>query len=334
MGLNYGLLFGRGIDVGLTMPLASTMAVLIAQVVANHLIMGRERRFIRKAFSLNVSPSILGYLETHPDRLSSLQGEHRDMTVMFSDIRGFTSISERMTAPDLARFLNEYFTPMSDIVMQNMGTVDKFIGDAIMAFWNAPADNPRHARDACRSALEMVNKLSELQLGWTSRGLPRVSIGCGINSGPMFAGNMGSEQRKNYTVMGDNVNIASRLEGLNKLYSSNILITEATQKQLGNGFRCRVTDKVRLSGKEEPVLIYELLGEGMPTEEEFEELAAFARVFELYQQREFPAAEALLKELLFIRPTPIYRMYLDRLAVYLALPPPDDWDGTFSMTHK
>ncbi len=331
---NYFLFFKNGLDVGMTLPVLSTLAVLLVLMGSNYLVVGRERRFIRKAFQLNVSPSILGYLENHPDRLSSLQGEHRHMTVLFSDIRSFTTMSEKLSAPDLARFLNEYFTPMSDIVMGSMGTVDKFIGDGLMAFWNAPADNPDHARDAARAALLMVEKLDELQPGWTERGLPRISIGCGINTGFMFAGYMGSEQRKNYTVMGDNVNIASRLENLNKTYQSSILITESTRKDLGNDFICRVTDKVRVSGKEEAVVIYELLGIGPASEKKVEELAAFGRVFELYQEREFATAEALLKELVFIRPAPIYKMYLDRLAIYKALPPPSDWDGTFSMTHK
>ena len=331
---NYFLFFSRGMDVGVTLPILSTLAVMILLMITNYLVVGRERRFIRKAFSLNVSPSILGYLESHPDRLSSLQGENRRMTVLFTDIRGFTSISERMTAPDLARFLNEYFTPMSDIVMQNMGTVDKFIGDGLMAFWNAPADNPHHPRDAAKSALDMLAKLDELQSGWTNRGLPQISIGCGINTGLMFAGYMGSEQRKNYTVMGDNVNIASRIENLNKFYSSSILITESTRDELKQDFICRVADKVRVSGKETAIVIYELLGMGPASDELNEELAAFARVFELYQMREFATAKSLLKELVFIRPAPLYKMYLDRLAIYKALPPPADWDGTFSMMQK
>ena len=331
---NYFLFFRRGMDVGVTLPIVSTLTVLLVLTVANYLVVGRERRFIRKAFQLNVSPSILGYLESHPDRLSSLQGDYRHMTVLFTDIRGFTSMSEKFSAPDLARFLNEYFTPMSDMVMAHMGTVDKFIGDGLMAFWNAPADNPHHARDAARSALGMLDKLKDLQHGWTSRGLPQIAIGCGINTGPMFAGYMGSEQRKNYTVMGDNVNIASRLENLNKTYSSSILISESTREELGKQFICRVVDKVRVSGKAAAVVIYELLGEGIATEEKTEELAAFSRVFQLYQEREFATAESLLKELVFIRPAPLYKMYLDRLAIYKALPPPPDWDGTFSMTHK
>ncbi len=330
----YFFFFIRGEDVGVTLPVASAFAVLAVLVASHYLSVGRERRFIRRAFAQNVSPSILAYLEMHPNRLTSLSGEHRNMTVLFTDIRGFTSMSERMTAPDLARFLNEYLTPMSDIVMRNTGTVDKFIGDGMMAFWNAPTDNPDHARDAARAGLEMVAELDRLQPDWTSRGLPKIRIGCGINTGPMFAGNMGSETRKNYTVMGDNVNIASRLEELNKVYSSNILVTESTRRALGADFICRVTDKVRVSGKEEAVVIYELLGEGVPGEEKLEELAAFARVFELYQQKEFATAETLLKELVFIRPAPLYKLYLDRLAIYKALPPPPDWDGTFAKMSK
>ncbi|MDR1611948.1 MAG: adenylate/guanylate cyclase domain-containing protein [Planctomycetota bacterium] len=333
-GGNYHLLYCNDISAGVTVPVSAALAVLVAQSSVSYLVMGRERRFIRTAFSLNVSPSILNYLETHPARLSALGGEQRDMTVLFSDIRGFTAISENMTAPDLARFLNEYLTPMSDIVMQNLGTVDKFMGDALMAFWNAPTNDPDHAENAARAALLMLDKLDDLQEGWTGRGLPRLAIGCGLNSGPMFAGYMGSEQRKNYTVMGDNVNIASRLEGLNKLYASNIVISETTRQDLGGGFHSCVLDKVRVSGRKEPVLIYELLGEGLADEGRAEETATFERVFQLYQRRDFKAAETLLKELVFISPRPLYDMYLDRLAVYLALPPPESWDGTFSVNRK
>ncbi|MDR1534004.1 MAG: adenylate/guanylate cyclase domain-containing protein [Planctomycetota bacterium] len=331
---NYHWYFREGQTVGMTMPLAAILFFTVVQLVSDYLLVGRERRFIREALSQNVSSSILGYLERHHDSLSSLQGEQRNMSVIFTDIRGFTSISEKMTAPELARFLHEYFTPMFDIVMEHLGTVDKFIGDGLMAFWNAPADNPAHARDAAGAALDMLDRLESLQKDWSGRGLPRISIGCGINTGPMFAGYMGSEQRKNYTVMGDNVNIASRLEGLNKIYSSNILISESTRSALGGDFICRVADKVRVSGKEIAILIYELMGRGEGTDEDREELATFARVFELYLMREFTAAEALLKELMFIRQAPIYNLYLDRLAIYKALPPPPDWDGTFSMRSK
>lgn len=331
---NYFLFYRRGVVVGMTFPMLSTILVLVVQFISNHLMLGRDRRFIRRAFSLSVSPTILSYLETHPDRMSALQGEQRNMTVLFSDIRGFTAISEKMTATDLARFLNEYLTPMSDIVMHNLGTVDKFMGDALMAFWNAPTDDPDHARNAARSALSMQAKLFELQKEWSSRGLPELAIGCGINTGPMFAGYMGSEQRKNYTVMGDSVNIASRLEGLNKLYSSNIIISQSTRAELGNTFLTCVVDKVRVSGRTEPIVIYELLGEGIQDEERYEEVAAFERVFQLYQERDFQSAEALLNELVFISPRPLYDMYLDRLAIYLALPPSPSWDGVFTVTRK
>ncbi|MDR2391742.1 MAG: adenylate/guanylate cyclase domain-containing protein, partial [Planctomycetota bacterium] len=330
----YFLFFRHGVEAGMAMPFLSILFFAAVQLVSSYRRIGQERRFIREAFSLNVSPSILGYLENHPDRISSLQGESRDMSVIFTDIRGFTAISEKMRALELARFLNEYFTPMSEIIIGHMGTVDKFIGDGLMAFWNAPADNPNHARDAALAALGMIERLKDLQADWTWRGLPEIAIGCGINSGTMFAGYMGSAQRKNYTVMGDNVNIASRLENLNKVYSSTILISEATRAAIGNDFVCRVTDKVRVSGKQSSILIYELLRHGEATEEEREELAAFSRVFDLYLMREFDAAESLLNELTFIRQAPIYRLFLDRLAVYKAMPPPPDWDGTFFARHK
>ncbi|MDR1520045.1 MAG: adenylate/guanylate cyclase domain-containing protein [Planctomycetota bacterium] len=332
--VNYFFFFRHGVEMGMTTILASILFFMVIQLIASYLLAGRERHFIREAFSLNVSPAVLGYLEKHHDNLSSLQGENRNMSVIFTDIRGFTSISEKMLPQELAQFLNEYFTPMSDIVMRRLGTIDKFIGDGLMAFWNAPADNPDHARDAALAALDMIAKLAELQPAWTAKGLPKISIGCGINTGFMLAGYMGSEQRKNYTVMGDSVNIASRVENLNKVYSSNILITESTRAALGSDFSCRVVDKVRVSGKQTPILIHELLRHGEITDEEREELAVFSRVFELYLEWEFVSAEALLKELMFIRQAPIYSLYLNRLAIYKVMPPPPDWDGTFSMRSK
>ncbi|MDR3210824.1 MAG: adenylate/guanylate cyclase domain-containing protein [Planctomycetota bacterium] len=328
------LVFRRGALAGQTMPIFASMVVIFSQFLLSYFIDKNDRSFIRNAFSRSVSPSILEFLAKNPERISSIGGEQRNMTVLFSDIRGFTAISEVMTAGKLARFLNEYLTPMSDLVMKNMGTVDKFIGDAIMAFWNAPTDDPEHAKNTARTALEMLKCLEDMQESWSQRGLPKISIGCGINSGPMFAGYMGSEQRKNYTVMGDNVNIASRLEGLNKLYSTNIIISQSTRETLGASFFCRVLDKVRVSGRLGPVTIYELLGEGIPDEALYEEVVAFDRVFTLYQKREFVAATSLLQELISIRSSPIYDLYMNRLAVYSALPPPPEWDGVYTVNQK
>lgn len=336
-GVNYLLFFRRGYIVGVTMPFLSCLCVVAVEGIAGYLLLGRERRFIRNAFSLSVSPSLLSYLESHPERLTSLAGEQREMTVLFTDIRGFTAMSEAMDAREVASFLNEYLTPMSEIVLQTGGTVDKFIGDAVMAFWNAPADDPDHAKSGARAVLAMLAKVEELQPSWTKRGLPVIEIGCGLNTGPMFAGYMGSERRKNYTVMGDNVNLASRLEGLTKIYNAGCIISASTRAAIGNTFSCRLLDKVRVVGRLEPVLIYDLLGENLMDESILMESSEFARMFSLYQAREFELADMLLSELISLHPEgvpPLYELYKNRLAIYKAIAPPKEWDGVFVATDK
>lgn len=286
-------------------------------------------------FEQSICPSVVEYIDTYPDGLDRLlEGERRHMTVMFTDIRGFTSMSEGKNPLELGRFLNSYFTAMSDIVMDSGGTVDKYMGDGMMAFWNAPFDSDTHAADACIAALKMTECVASKRDEWAAMGFADVHIGCGINTGAMYSGFIGSDKRKSYTVMGDNVNIASRLEGLNKYYSTGILVTESTKEELDAKFLCRVVDKVRVSGRKEPLRVYEVLSHGPVPEEEYELVATFARVFELYQEREFSIAQSLLNELRFMQKLPLYEMYERRLAMFRTLPPADDWDGTFVMDKK
>ncbi|MHC4874673.1 MAG: CHASE2 domain-containing protein, partial [Planctomycetota bacterium] len=226
--------------------------VFMTVTMFNYFSEGKQKRFIAGAFGTYLSHELVEQLVENPDKLS-LKGEEKDLTVLFSDIRSFTSISEKLTAEELSQLLNEYLTPMSDIVMESKGYVDKYIGDAVMAFWGAPVEDDAHAANASRASLKMMEVLGDLQKGWDERGMPTIEIGIGLNSGVMSVGNMGSQNRFNYTVMGDNVNLGSRLEGLNKPYGTNIIISESTRDEIGSDFCARMIDMVRVKGKLEPV---------------------------------------------------------------------------------
>jgi adenylate cyclase len=222
--------------------------------------------------------------------------------VLFSDIRGFTSISERMSSEELVQVLNQYFTPMTRLVLAEGGTLDKYMGDALMAFFGAPVALPDHAARGCRAALAMKVKLAELNAGWRAEGkLPEgagLGIGIGLNSGDMSVGNMGSEDVFDYTVIGDNVNLGSRIEGLNKLYGTEVLVSAATVAAAGvEAFLFRELDRVRVKGKTEPVAILELMAE-RPAPRELEERARrFARALALYRDRRFEEAASAFEAL-------------------------------------
>ncbi|MDF1881453.1 adenylate/guanylate cyclase domain-containing protein [Sulfurimonas sp. MAG313] len=239
-------------------PLISLIFAGISSEMLLHQIKEQESKFIEGAFSSYLSPVLLQKLMKEPKRLA-LGGEKKMLTIFFSDIRSFTSISETMDPQNLTQYLNRYFTPMSDIVMQHHGMIDKYIGDALMAFYNAPIDVKNHAKEACESALEMMDGLEVLNVEFKKEGLPPINIGIGLNTAEVVVGNMGSDKRFNYTVIGDGVNLASRVEGINKTYGTNIIITEFTQSIIKDEFLTRPIEKVRVKGKEEEVLIYELL---------------------------------------------------------------------------
>ncbi len=216
----------------------------------------KQKKQIKGIFSKYVNSSVVDQLIMNPPKLG---GEDRDLTVQFSDIRGFTTLSEALSAQELVRVLNNYLTAMTDIIMENDGTLDKYIGDAIMCFWGAPITNPSNAEVACRAAILQLDKLKEINSVMPKE--HQLNIGIGLNSGNMTVGNMGSEGRMNYTVMGDNVNLASRLEGINKYYGTNIIISEFTYEKVKDNFFCREVDEIKVKGKHKPVKIYELLGE-------------------------------------------------------------------------
>ncbi|MCK5231918.1 MAG: adenylate/guanylate cyclase domain-containing protein [Desulfobulbaceae bacterium] len=317
--------------VGITYPILTIAVIFLVVTLSNYFFEGRERRYIHDAFGHYVSPHVVNQIMKDPASLS-LAGELKELTVFFSDIRDFTSISEQMSPDVLGRFMNEYLTAMSTIIMEHDGTVDKYIGDAIMAIWGAPLDDSDHVAKALSASLASISRLNKLNERWKRKGLPEIDIGIGLNTGEMSVGNFGSSQRFDYTVLGDNVNLASRLEGLNKVYGTNILITRWTRDAVGDNFFCRLIDRVRVKGKDLPVSIYEPVCKGMPDDETKKETADFEQALMDYRARNFDKALQIISELDSRNPKKFYKLYMDRIGVFKESPPPEDWDGVF--THR
>ena len=252
--------FDYGLIVNLVYPPLTIVSVYFANVGEHYFRERNERRKTLGAFEKYVHPELIKQMMKDPSKLR-LGGEEKEATILFSDIRGFTSISEKMRPEELVNFLNEYLTEMTEIILANMGTVDKYIGDAIMAFWNAPLDQEEHADMAVKSAIEMSEKLEEMKKGWKERNLPEINIGIGINTGKVVVGNMGSHNRFNYTAMGDEVNLASRLEGVTKVYGVKLLISESCFRKLKDKKGLRELDQVIVKGKAKPVKIFSTLPE-------------------------------------------------------------------------
>jgi adenylate cyclase len=258
------------------------------------------------------------------------------VTVLFSDIRGFTTISESLDAQTLAGLLNGYLTEMTRIIFSHRGTLDKYIGDAVMAIWGAPFDEPNHAERCCLGAVSMLARLAELQAQWRAQGSPVLEIGIGINTGIASVGNMGSSLRYGYTAMGDAVNLAARLEGLNKEYHTQILISEFTRRALRDDqFIFREIDFIRVKGKLQPVTIYEILGPGAKENGGVELVAQFGAAREAYKHRDWRSAQAAWVAILERWPDDgPSRVFLTRCEEYIAEEPPGEWDGVYAMKHK
>jgi len=233
-----------------------TYTLIVSYRVVNE---QQEKKYIRQTFSKFVSASVVDELLKDPSKVK-LGGEKKILTVLFSDIRGFTSISEQLTPEELVEHLNIYLQAMTDIVIDTEGTLDKYIGDAIMAFWGAPIELENHALKSCQAALRMMDKMAEINNVWEHEKKPVLDIGIGINTGDMVVGCMGSSSRMDYTLMGDNVNLGSRLEGTNKVYRTNIIISDFTYQYVKDHVIVRELDLIRVKGKALPVKIYELIG--------------------------------------------------------------------------
>ncbi|MGE3842732.1 MAG: CHASE2 domain-containing protein [Vicinamibacterales bacterium] len=251
-------LFARGTWLSLTAPLIALFAGGGSGLTYQYFVEGREKRAVKRLFSRYLSKDVYEQVLANP-ALAELGGTRREMSVLFSDIRGFTAVTERGVPEELVAQLNEYFTRMVDVVFAHRGTLDKFVGDMVMALFGAPLDDPQHADHAVQTALAMVDELDRLNAKWAREGKPRLGIGIGINSGDMIAGNIGSEQIRSYTVIGDNVNLGARLESLNKDYKTSIIISEYTAKRLEGRYGLRPLGDVVVKGKSVSVSIYEVL---------------------------------------------------------------------------
>jgi adenylate cyclase len=257
------------------------------------------------------------------------------MTVLFTDVRGFTTISEGLEAQALSALMNEFLTPLTEVIYKHRGTIDKYMGDCIMAFWGAPLDDPSHARNGILAGLEMQRTLKAMQPVFRAKNWPEIRIGVGLNTGRMSVGNMGSRVRLAYTVMGDAVNLASRLEGITKEYGADIIVGEDTKNAVPEVV-FREIDRVRVKGKDTAVTIYEPLGlEGQVAGSALEDAALFQEALELYRKQEWDMAELRLLRLKTISPeSRLYDTFLERIAFLRANPPVPGWDGAFTFHSK
>ena len=300
-GMLYGIVYGavrylfvsQMVYIDLFYPLLALLLSAAAVEAIAFNIQEKGGRFLRDAFSSYLSADLLDQLIKNPDALT-LGGESKELSILFSDIRGFTTISESMTPVALIKVLNRYFTPMTNSVLNNGGMLDKYIGDAVMAFFNAPVTIKNHADAACKTALEMIEELDKLNEKFSQEGLPPIHIGVGINTAEVVVGNMGSDTRFNYTVIGDGVNLASRVEGLTKNYGVNILITEFTVAKLRGDFLYRLIEPVKVKGKEEAVHLYQLL----PGSSEYRMLVKlYNEALDMYREDRLEEARQRFEEL-------------------------------------
>jgi adenylate cyclase len=300
-----------------------------------NLVIESRNRYLRRAFSSYVSPELVTEILQDPDKLK-LGGETKNITVLFSDIRGFTTLSELITPVTLVSILNSYLSPMTQIIMDEHGTLDKYIGDAIMAIFGAPVDVSNHPERACKAALYMLKNLEKLNQEWKERDWPHISIGIGINTGEAIVGNMGTDIRFEYTAIGDTVNLASRLEGLNKLYGTEIIISKSALEGLPSSqFFVRELDLVRVMGKEQPISIFELIDFHPGDPEKATLVSSFTDALQTYRERNFKAAWKKFADILKTFPgeKPSI-LYLKRCSEYIEQPPPANWDGVFIAKEK
>lgn len=314
------------------------IAMILSIIVINARFYASEmgqKTMIRDMFGQYLSPKVVEDLVDDPTKLS-LGGEEREMTAFFSDVAGFSTISENLTPSELVHVLNDYLTEMCNIIIGLEGTVDKFEGDAIIAFWGAPTVQPEHARLACFASIDMNDRLVELRDKWVAEGIPQLKVRMGLNSGPMVVGNMGSLQRMNYTIMGDAVNLAARLEGANKAFGSRMMISESTYRACESEIDARELDTIRVVGKSEPVTVYELLDRKNQTAGNIADLAEqYARGLAAYRDMDFSGAKDIFERCLEIVPGDgPAETFVQRCQAFIENPPGNEWDRVFTLTEK
>ncbi len=318
----------------ISMPLIMIGVLFLLNMAYGFFIEARSKRQITGIFGTYVPKELVEEMAKDPGTYTT-KGESRDMTVLFSDVRNFTSISEGLSPSELKDMMNAYLTAMTETIQKDRGTIDKYIGDAIMAFWGAPLKDEKHAEHALNSAMQMQKVIKDIAPDFIKRGWPKLEIGVGLNCGTMSVGDMGSSFRRAYTVMGDAVNLASRLEGLTKEYGVGILVSENIVSTV-TGYIYRELDRVRVKGKLEPISIYEPVGvKGEVPDQVLSEIDRFHRALDKYRQQKWDDAEEILVKLSHADPNrKVYHEYIDRLANLRANPPGANWDGVFTFTHK
>ena len=318
-------------------------AVYLAGTLFVFLRTERERNRVRHAFSHYMAPALVARLAADPAKLK-LGGETRDMTLLFSDVRGFTTISEGLDAEELTSFLNNLFTPLSNIILEEQGTIDKFMGDAVMAFWNAPLDDKDHPSHACQAALRMMDEMRVLNERWRheaeskGREYKPVKLGIGLNTGVCCVGNLGTETRFDYSVIGDNVNVASRIEGQSKTYEVGTIVGETTTMRAPD-FAFLELDFLKMKGKTEATRIYALLGNSaLKQSQGFIDLSAHHNeLLRRYRAKDWDGAASLVRECEAMHVNGLdrlYALYAERIDYFRRNPPPENWDGTAEALSK
>jgi len=329
------LFSSMGRILNLVYPLSLMIFLYVFITAYRYLTEAKQKRFIKDAFSTYMAPSVVNQLIQSPEKLV-LGGEKRVITAFFSDVQGFTNISEKLTPHELVELLNEFLTEMTDIILAHEGTVDKFEGDAIIAFFGAPNPLPNQAEVACSSCVEMQKKLAQLRDKWKTEGKPELKMRIGMCTGPAVVGNMGSKTRMDYTMMGDTVNTAARLEGVNKVYGIYTLVSDSTFAKVGDGIVGREIDAINVVGKAEPVTVYEIMGYPQDINGNLRQtLDAYAQGLNAYRKQDWDRALEFFNQALSVAPDdgPSQTM-LARCNKYKEDPPPEGWDGAFSMVTK
>ncbi len=334
VGLNVWLF----VAFGQVLPLASALTMALTAFALNmsygYFVESRSKRELAQLFGTYVPPELVDEMLLHPDSYS-MKATSKELTVMFCDMRGFTKMSEQMEPTELQALLNSVFSHLTDLIRSNRGTIDKYMGDCVMAFWGAPVDTPDHAALAVKTALEMAGSVRRINGELRARGLPAVSVGIGINTGVMCVGDMGSYVRRSYTVIGDAVNLGARLEGLSKTYGVDTVVSDTTRRA-APGFVWQELDKVRVMGKAQAVSVFAPLAD--PTVGDTvsaHEMAAWSRLLAAYRAQDWAACDEALAELRAHNPKKyLLQLYADRVASLRGLPFDPEWDGTTTFDTK
>jgi len=326
--------FGRvwidqvGVSLSLLLP---ALAIIATKFVSEE----GQKRFIKSAFSHYISPHVIEEIIKNPESLN-LGGEMREISIFFSDVAGFSTISKKLTPPQLVSLLNEYLSEMTDIILRYDGTVDKYVGDAIVAFFGAPHPYPDHALKLCLAAIDMKKRLAEMREVWRQTGQMEIKARMGMNTGNAVIGNMGSRTRMDYTMMGDSVNLAARLEGANKYYGTYAMISESTYHQVKEHVDARELDTIRVVGKDEPIKVFELLGrKGELPDYMTDMLRKYQEGLELFHARDWKGARTAFKAgVKIVQDDGPSNTYIERCSEFIDTPPPKNWDGVYKMKAK